>query len=511
MPVDFQKIVFFGDSLTDSGNLPEPARPDAPYVGGRFTNGPVYAEVLAGELGVRSENRALGGAEASTEGDDGPLSLINLDAQVDGYLAAQGFGSGSFLGAGAFFGLASFFGLNTRVEPGTAASIFIGSNDLLNERPSTPAQGANLVGRIVSNIGEAVADLAGAGASRVFLYTLPNVSDAPASQSLSATQRASADQVIAATNQGIKGLAAQASAQIPVTVVDVNRLQAEIRSDRETFGLKVLETPVYTRVGDNLVATGVTKQASINEVAFFDPLHPTAASHGIIAAFSEATIRSDSVQLRIGGTDNFSGGSGADFVFTGAGADRVSGRAGDDVLFGGRGDDIISGGLGNDLVVGGGGNDRMVGVSGEDLLAGGAGDDRMRAGAGNDVLVDGSGGDALFGDSGNDMFVFRNNGLGNGFDQFDGGSGRDTLRLKLGGASYANAAVKAELQEFAALLKTSPGSAFTFDTLDLSVTSIERLEVQVGSKTVFSAGAAAVAPSVVMASLMRDADLWGIL
>jgi phospholipase/lecithinase/hemolysin len=41
MAIRFQRIVFFGDSLTDDGNLPEPFRPDPPYVGGRFSNGPV--------------------------------------------------------------------------------------------------------------------------------------------------------------------------------------------------------------------------------------------------------------------------------------------------------------------------------------------------------------------------------------------------------------------------------------------------------------------------------------
>jgi hypothetical protein len=30
MALDFNTIVFFGDSLTDDGNLPEPFRPDPP-------------------------------------------------------------------------------------------------------------------------------------------------------------------------------------------------------------------------------------------------------------------------------------------------------------------------------------------------------------------------------------------------------------------------------------------------------------------------------------------------
>src|SRR5918994_564430 len=106
MAIDFRRIVYFGDSLTDSGNLPEPVRPDPPYVGGRLTNGRVYAEVLAQELGLPSDNVAFGGAEASTDSSDNAAQqLINLSAQVDTFLAQQSF---------------PFFGFGGRVEPGTA-------------------------------------------------------------------------------------------------------------------------------------------------------------------------------------------------------------------------------------------------------------------------------------------------------------------------------------------------------------------------------------------------------
>jgi hypothetical protein len=61
MPLDFNRLVIFGDSLSDPGNLPEPARPDAPYVNGRYSNGPIYADILPRALGVPSLDLALGG------------------------------------------------------------------------------------------------------------------------------------------------------------------------------------------------------------------------------------------------------------------------------------------------------------------------------------------------------------------------------------------------------------------------------------------------------------------
>jgi hypothetical protein len=108
MALDFNTIVFFGDSLTDDGNLPEPFQPDPPYVGGRFTNGPVYAELLPGELGTGYDNFAFGGAQATTYGPrDLPLELISLPAQVDLFLARSALEGG--------------------VREGTAAAIFIGT------------------------------------------------------------------------------------------------------------------------------------------------------------------------------------------------------------------------------------------------------------------------------------------------------------------------------------------------------------------------------------------------
>lgn len=312
MAIDFQRIVFFGDSLTDDGNLPEAVRPDAPYVGGRFSNGPVYAEVLAGELGIFADNVALGGAEASTEpGDNIAQKAINLSSQVSSYLGDSPFP----------------FSSGGDILPGTAASILFGGNDVLNEKPATRAEATDLSNRVVSSINAAVADLAQAGVGHVVLYTLPNVTDAPRAQALSAEQRILDDRFVASANQGIMAIAAGAAGTVATTVVDLNRIEAEIRNDRETFGLKVLETPLFNKVGDTLVSTGITSQVSASQVAFFDPLHPTKIVHAIIGAFSEATLKADLTVLRGGGANVVAGSSGSDLVLAGVAPTGCPGRA----------------------------------------------------------------------------------------------------------------------------------------------------------------------------------------
>jgi len=61
MSIAFTRLFFFGDSITDPGRLPEPFRPDPPYVGGRFTNGLVYSQILPRELGVSTLTAAKSG------------------------------------------------------------------------------------------------------------------------------------------------------------------------------------------------------------------------------------------------------------------------------------------------------------------------------------------------------------------------------------------------------------------------------------------------------------------
>jgi GDSL-like Lipase/Acylhydrolase len=83
-------LVFFGDSLTDNGNLfklTQGTLPDTPWWKGRFSNGPTYAEQLPGLLGVSAshvQNYAYGGARAVT-GNEAP---IDLDIQVQAFVAS---------------------------------------------------------------------------------------------------------------------------------------------------------------------------------------------------------------------------------------------------------------------------------------------------------------------------------------------------------------------------------------------------------------------------------------
>ncbi len=477
MSTNFGRLFFLGDSITDAGRLPEPFRPDPPYVDGRFTNGLVYAQVLTQELNVPSTNFAYGGAKALPSGPE--QLLIGLNAQVTEFETRYLFGAPS----------------------GSAASIFIGGNDYHDADPTDPT----IVGRVLDSIDDAAVRLARKGVGELVLFNLPLSLQTPRGIALPEAERAAEDAMISAHNAGLRQLAATYNgAGVPTTIIDVDRLTREVHGDKETFGLKVYDTPLYILdQNDTPVPTGITSQADPDEVAYFDPVHPSAASHGILAAFSEATLRADRVTFRGSGDDSVGGISGADFVMAGSGNDSVLGGSGNDVIVAGRGNDSVNGGAGNDLGISGSGNDTMTGSTGSDLLAGNAGDDNLSGGDDNDVLLLGTGLDSANGGAGHDLLIVTDDALA-GFDTVTGGTGTDVLRLEVDGEVFASAAFQAEINAFVPGAETVLGSG-------VIVREVERLEVYVDGTQEFAKGLAAPNQGTAVAALLRDADLWGLV
>jgi Ca2+-binding RTX toxin-like protein len=475
MSINFQRLFFFGDSITDEGRFPEPFRPDPPYVDGRFTNGLVYSQILAQELGVPSNNYAYGGAQALTS--DPQQFLIGLNAQVTEFEISYFFGAPS----------------------DSAAVIFIGGDDYHDANPDD----ATIVGRVLESIDDAAGRLERRGVDELILFNLPLSSQIPRRSLLSAAELAAEDAMIVAHNAGLRQLAATYNeAGVPTTLVDVERLIREVRADKETFGLTVVNSSLYILdENDRPVPTGIT--ADPDEVAFFDPVHPSAAGHGILAAFAETTLRADRVTFRGSGNDTIRGISGADFVVAGSGNDSVLAGSGNDVVLAGLGNDTVSGSGGSDLLIGGRGNDRISGSIGSDLLAGNAGNDTISGGDGHDVLLLGTGVDSASGGAGNDLVIITDDAL-TGFDTVAGGSGTDTLRLVVDGEVFASAAFQAEINAFV------PGVETVF-SIGLTAREVERLEVYVDDTLEFAQGLAAPNQGTAVAVLWRDAGLWGLV
>jgi len=171
-------LVVFGDSLSDNGNLFNLIGiPDLPAWEGRVSNGPVYVEQLASFLGMRLDDRAFAGAEASpdtsppltinpsTGGPFPPNLPINLSNQLAGYLAD----------------------LNGQKAPdGTTALINIGSNDYeaFLKYSLPPQEIQTFVANVVGSIDQAITTLTNAGVEHIILFTLPDLGTTPFAQAL---------------------------------------------------------------------------------------------------------------------------------------------------------------------------------------------------------------------------------------------------------------------------------------------------------------------------------------
>ena len=156
--------------------------------------------------------------------------------------------------------------------------------------------------------------------------------------------------------------------------------------------------------------------------------------------------------------------------------------------------DYISGRNKNDVLIGNDDDNRIIGRGGNDVLSGGAGNDFLFGGRGNDLLEGGQGSDYLNAGSGHDTLVFtlsdRND---SDADRYYGGSGRDKLRVELTEADLADDALVADLISFSEKLETGFSSSrwfsrgadsFKFESIGLSVRSIELLEIVVDGQVV---------------------------
>ncbi|HTE92235.1 MAG TPA: SGNH/GDSL hydrolase family protein, partial [Bradyrhizobium sp.] len=421
-------LVVFGDSLSDNGNLfALIGQPAPPAWEGRASNGPTYAEQLAKMLHMRLDDRAFAAAEASdasppvlVDPATGHALPINLSNQLAGYIAD----------------------LHGHQAPHhTTVLINIGSNDyqgfLQSENPQTIEEE---VQNVVGSIAQAIDTLTHAGVEKIVLFTLPDFGITPAVQALGPEAVEFAHALDVANNTA---LAQMAASHPNVQVVDVFQLSEAFFADPHSFGFSADLNQTW--VGQ--LAAG-SHQFAPNEVAFFDGIHPTTAAHGIVAAFADAVLTSDSTQFLDGTQSVIHAGHGDNFIFAtpinpanpALNDDyTIYGGPGADVIFAGSGNVTVHGGSGNDLVAAGSGNATLDGGSGADVLeTNSTGTNTLAGGEGSDALiVNRAGTNALFGGSGNDLFVFKesasivkSNGSFNfGQQVISGGSGHDTLKF----------------------------------------------------------------------------------
>jgi phospholipase/lecithinase/hemolysin len=279
----FESLYFFGDSLTDSGNVAEatsvlngytfgaiPNHPSSPYVGGAFTNGPVWAEHVAarlgrpqdaepagmsmgwlGRVGGSGSNYAVGGARTDSGGALGLLDFAvptGVSRQVDFYLSRTG---GTADANGLYFFLAA-------------------GNDLRNAARISDAEQRRMAAQQAGiNLAYSVQRLYFAGARQFVLINAPDIGLIPESI---------ADGVVdAGTDASVQfntwmGLYA---AYLP-SVPDLSL---------QYFDLFALHHELVAQYGMDAVRPCKDgPPETCDQTLFFDSVHPNARVHEIIGA-----------------------------------------------------------------------------------------------------------------------------------------------------------------------------------------------------------------------------------
>ena len=269
----YSRLIVFGDSLSDNGNLyAATGQPTSPPYNQRYTNALVWAEYLTG---------GLQGWYTATSYTSGSIDLAWGGARSDTAANSNGPVPGTPLQIADYLGHGGTFG------PNDVASIWIGANDIFQGLPSAAANPANattimtgVAATAAGNAGSQAGQLATAGAKTIIVMNLPDLGSTP-EFSGSATTSAIATYSSTVFNTALDAnLKAQAAAHPGANIieVDINSAFHVIMNSPQAYGIS--NTTQACVLVASCVGGGLSAQ---NSYLFWDPVHPTETGHKLIA------------------------------------------------------------------------------------------------------------------------------------------------------------------------------------------------------------------------------------
>ena len=266
----YSRLVVFGDSLSDNGNLflfTGGTQPPAPfYFQGRFSTGPVFVELLgfnlgrfaAGDSNAGSINYAFGGARTDLSG-----APPGMRTQLNAYLGGGGtFGSGDLV------------------------SILGGANNIFQGLPAAGAS-SNPAGAIqvvslaaAADINLIVDNVAAAGAGTILVSNLPKLSLTPQFRATPAAPLA--DYAVTTFNgallTGLNTVAAN-RAGTNIILMDLFKIGDTIAGNPTAFGVTNVTQACFNQVT-------LSYCSNPDDYFYLDGVHPTAAGHRAIASLA---------------------------------------------------------------------------------------------------------------------------------------------------------------------------------------------------------------------------------
>lgn len=321
--VTIDKIIVFGDSLSDNGNLYSiatkahatipgvPVIPkNPPYYEGRFTNGPVWVESLAKNLNVPLSDYAYGGSWSESFPDSGLFVPFSLSMQVDFYLV---------------------YSATDLHKDQHLYVIWSGSNDYLAGRDDADYATTNTV----SNIQNQIEWLVYYGAKYFLVLGVPDLGVIPASVDMGQTFAAGETKLSEMHNDKLAKMVEKESSDHPDTIIafgDVNKYFREIIKNPESYHLKNVKDACFggtytyalragmikanevqaaklahidiannpdlrtVYIASRLAEDGEKACANPDEYVFWDHVHPSRVIHQVIAQTVQTQLQAAGIQ-----------------------------------------------------------------------------------------------------------------------------------------------------------------------------------------------------------------------
>ncbi len=296
-------FVVFGDSLSDNGNLYEYLKhqlpPSPPYFEGRFCNGYVWVEQLAKVYYPDSWkqhilNYAFGGAGVAWSFDDENSSdeddvLFSLGSEIDSYLLAH----------------------QDKASPNSLFTVWIGANNYIANHYSPEKVAAG----VKKGIRKSLELLATKGAKHILVINLPDMGKSPAARMIYSEKELSLCSKF--HNEGLRDTVADLTKKYPKVqwvLFDAAEVYAEALANPEKYGFTNITDTCYQSLVNAMISEADDTQFILKMSAslikneqlakdacdgyfFFDPVHPTALTHKILANILQDVLKDNNLEF----------------------------------------------------------------------------------------------------------------------------------------------------------------------------------------------------------------------
>jgi phospholipase/lecithinase/hemolysin len=267
----FDAIYVFGDSYSDVGNIyfaTGGTKPPAPlYYNGRFSNGPIWVDHLAGAYGLTltasltgGTDYAFGGAEVTAAVPEGSQSIPSIPEQVELYLQQH----------------------NGKADPRALYIVTGGGNDILNAPAGTSPQ--QLGAEIAFGLATSVELLERAGARHLLVPNLFDVGKLPDAQLSGISSFATATTLVVNDQMNFWLLLESFAPQTHIYRSDAYDWLQAVFADSSHFGFSDITEPC--------LVTSPTPSVCANPYVnlFWDAEHLTLFGHSMLATLAVQSI-----------------------------------------------------------------------------------------------------------------------------------------------------------------------------------------------------------------------------